>query len=126
MKIIDFRKKGNVVRFFLGADDCFDYGGDDWDDAPYDCNAGTVYERYVTGYKDIYFPFDDLVLEPCDGAFNCWHTKDDMKKRRTPCIIAIPKVIHDEYWDESFSKFVGVDGIQKFYFEDHMDPDENT
>ena len=126
MKIIDFHKKGNVVRFFLGADDCFDYWGDDWNDAPYDCNAGTVYDRYIIGHKDIYFPFDDLVLEPCDGVCNCWHTKEDMKKRRVPCIIVVPKHIHDEYWDTSFSKFVGVDGIQRFYFEDNMEPDENT
>ena len=62
MKIIDFERKGNVVRFFLGADDCFDYWGDDWDDAPYDCNAGTVYSRFVTGRKDVSFPFDSLVL----------------------------------------------------------------
>lgn len=126
MKIIDFHKKGNVVRFFLGADDDFDYWGDDWNDAPYDCNAGAVYSEHIIGHKDIYFPFDDLVMEPCDGTFNCWHTKEDMKKRRTPCIIAVPKEIHDEYWDDSFSKFVGVDGIQRFYFEDRMEPDENT
>lgn len=55
MKIIDFERKGNIVRFFLGADDRFNYWGDD-----------------------------------------------------------------------SFSKFVGADGIQRFYFEDHMEPDENT
>lgn len=126
MKIIDYHKKGNVVRFFLGADDCFDYWGDDWNDAPYDCNAGSVSDRYIVGHKDYFFPFDDLVLEPCDGAFNCWYTKEDMKKRRVPCIIVVPKEIHTEYWDESFSKFVGVDGIQKFYFEDPMEADENT
>ena len=25
MKIIDWERKGNLVRFFLGADDCTDY-----------------------------------------------------------------------------------------------------
>ena len=126
MKIIDFEKKGNVVRFLLGADDCFDYWGDDWDDAPYDCNAGLVYSQFVIGHKDMYFPFDDLVLEPCDGWHNVWYTKEDMMKRKVPCIIVVPKGIHENGWDESFSKFVGADGVQKFYFEDYMEPDENT
>lgn len=126
MKIIDFEKKGNVVRFYLGADDCSDYWGDDWNDAPYDCNAGTVYDRYVAGYKDMFFPFDDLVLEPCSGWQNPWYTKEDMKKRKIPCIIVVPKEIHEDSWDDSFSKFVGADGIQRFYFEDQMYPDENT
>ena len=31
MKIIDFDEKGNVVRFYLGDDNCEDYWGDDWD-----------------------------------------------------------------------------------------------
>ena len=126
MKIIDFERKGNVVRFFLGADDCFDYWGDDWDDAPYDYNAGQVYDRYVTGQKDIYFPFDSLVLEPESNRYNSWCTKEDMKKRKIPCIIVVPKEIHEDTWDDSFSQFVGADGIQRFYFGDPMEPDENT
>ena len=69
MKIIDFEKKGNLVRFWLGTDDCSDYWGDDWDDAPYEHNAGYVYSEYVTGYIDYVFPFETLVLEPCDD----WH-----------------------------------------------------
>ena len=31
-KIIDFQRKGNVVRFFIGPDECNDYWGDDWDE----------------------------------------------------------------------------------------------
>lgn len=126
MKIIDFERKGNVVRLFLGADDCSDYWGDDWDDAPYDCNAGTVYSRFVTGRKDVSFPFDSLVLEPESDRYNSWCTKEDMKKRKIPCIIVVPKEIHEDTWNDSFSQFVGADGIQRFYFGDPMEPDENT
>ena len=126
MKIIDFERKGNVVRFFLGADDCFDYWGDDWEDAPYDYNAGQVYDRYIIGHKDVYFPFDSLVLEPESNRYNSWCTKEDMKKRKIPCIIVVPKEIHEDTWDDSFSQFVGADGIQRFYFGDPMEPDENT
>lgn len=126
MKIIDFERKGNIVRFFLGADDCFDYWGDDWEDAPYDYNAGQVYDRYIIGHKDVYFPFDSLVLEPESNRYNSWCTKEDMKKRKIPCIIVVPKEIHEDTWDDSFSQFVGADGIQRFYFGDPMEPDENT
>ena len=57
-KIIDFQRKGNVVRFFIGPEECNDYWGDDWNDAPYDCNAGEVYDSYVTGHVDVVFSFD--------------------------------------------------------------------
>lgn len=68
---------GSCVRFYLGKDDDTDYHGDDWNDRPYDCNAGTVYKEYITGYADLAFPLDSLVLEPCDGVTYCRFTKDD-------------------------------------------------
>ena len=122
MKIIDFEKKGNVVRFYLGTDDCHNYWGDDWNDAPYDCNAGTVYHEFVASVKDIAFPFDDLVLEPCDGAFNCGYTKEDMKNRTVPCIVVVPKELAETTWNEDFSRWAGSDGVQRFYFGDEMNP----
>lgn len=124
LKIIDCDRKGNVVRFYLGADDCEDYWGDDWDDRPYDCNAGAVYDRYVTGIKDIAFPFDDYVLEPesAGGYTSPWYSKDDMKKRKVPCIIAVPKGIHGDEWHDGFHRWVCADGVQKFYFGDQMEP----
>lgn len=120
MKIIDFERKGNIVRFYLGADDCNDYWGDDWNDAPYDCNAGTVSPEYVQATHDISFGFDDLVLEPCDGVYNCNYSKEDMKNRKVPCIIVVPKELADLTWNTQFSYWVGADGIKKFYFGDKI------
>lgn len=121
MKIIDFDRKGNVVRFYLGADDCDDYWGDDWDDAPYDCNAGSVYDRYITGFCDIAFGFDDTVLEPCNGILNCYYSKADMKDRKVPCLIVVPQEVIGDGWDlDNFARWVGADGIRKFYFGDEM------
>ena len=124
MKIIDFAKKGNVVRFFLGADDLEEWWGDDWDDTPYEYNAGTVYDEFVKGHRDVVFPFDDLVIEPCEGALNSEWCKDDMKDRKVPCIIVVPKEIADDSWcGQDFKHWVGHDGVRKYYFGDKMEPD---
>jgi hypothetical protein len=122
-KIIDFERKGNVVRFYLGADDCEDYWGDDWNDAPYDCNAGRVYERYITGVKDVAFPFDALVLEPSsEWIGDVFHrSKEDMKKRIVPCIIIVPKELCEDSWCERFGDWVGADGVKKIYFGDPVE-----
>jgi hypothetical protein len=118
MKIIDFRKKGQSVRFFLGTSN--DYHGDDWDDAPYEHNAGEVYYEYIEGYTDVTFPFDDMVLEPADGEFNSHFCKYDMKLRKVPCIIIVPAEKID--WYDQFAHYVGQDGLQRFYFGDEMEP----
>ena len=96
MKIIDFEKKGNLVRFYLGYDNCNDYWGDDWNDAPYEHNAGQVYAEFIKGYKDIAFNFDDLVLEPCCGTYNSSWCKYDMVARKVPCIIVVPKEVYKD------------------------------
>lgn len=118
MKVIDFDKKGNLVRFYLGEDDCEDYHGDDWDDHPYEHNAERVYPEYIAGHCDVVFPFDWAVLEPRDGEINsCW-SKDDMKARRVPCIVALECPDYDEEY--CFSRAVANDRAVKFYFGDLM------
>lgn len=119
MKIIDFARKGNVIRFYFGDDNLKDWCGDDWNDCPYEHNAGTVYDEYVTETYDVAIPFDSSVLEPKDD----WHnhgnsdySKDDMKARKVPCIIIVPSELVDHY--ECFSRCVGIDGIQRIYFGD--------
>ena len=121
MKIIDFDKKGNVVRFYLGEDDCNDYWGDDWNDAPYEHNAGSVYDRYIGKCIDMYFPFDSLVLEPQDdwrNDCNSHYSKEDMKKGYVPCIIVVPSELARETYDATFGYWVGSKNIEKFYFND--------
>ena len=122
LKIIDCEEKGHVVRFYLGNKDCTDYWGDDWNDSPYDCNAGTVYDRFVIKTLDVAFPFGCKVLEPCDGVLNCIYSKEDMKKRRVPCLIVVPeKVLEDSgYWKDSFYDWVGSDGVLKIFLGDQI------
>ena len=121
MKIIDFQKKGNVVRFLLGNDDLKDWWGDDWNDIPYEYNAGTVSPQFVAGYADVSFQFDCLVMEPRDGAWNSNYSKEDMMKRKLPCIIVVPENLVG-WSDDSYTAYVAVDGITKFYMGDKMEP----
>jgi len=86
MKIIDFDHYGNTFRLYLGADDCNDYWGDDWNDAPYEHNAGTVYREYIQGYVEFAFSSEYVVCEACDGYFNSSFSKEDMINRKVPCI----------------------------------------
>lgn len=113
MKIVDIERKGNVVRFYLGQKTA-NWGwtnpnykdfsgntpkwlkpsdtfyGDDWDDIPYESNAGSVYDQFVYAHRDIAFDFDDTVLMPEDDySANSPYCKDDFIKRVAPFLIAI-------------------------------------
>lgn len=122
MQIIDMEKKGNVVRFYLGENG--KQWGDDWDDAPYEHNAERVYGEYVKATKDVAFPFDYLVFEPCDGVSNSGYSKQDMIKRKVPCLVVAPYELYkdDFFIYDNFNHWVGVDGALKYYFGDEMEP----
>lgn len=127
MKIIDFKKKGNLVRFYLGDDNLNDWYGDDWNDRPYEHNAGSVYDEFIVGHCDIVFPFDLIVAEPNEDWRNNGNSdwcKDDMKERKVPCIIVVSE---DDYWsDREFNKYLANDRAVKFYFGDPMEPNVET
>lgn len=89
MFLIDFERVGNVVRLYFGNNP-EDAWGDDWNDKPYEHNAGNVYDEFVDMTVDYAFPLDYFVTEPSDD----WHykgnspfSKEDMKNRKCPCII---------------------------------------
>lgn len=86
MKVIDYHLYGNTFSLYLGEDNCNDYWGDDWDDAPYEHNAGRVYEEYIQGYVEFGFSLKCSVCEACDGYFNSPFSKEDMKNRKVPCL----------------------------------------
>lgn len=121
LQIIDFERKGNVVRFYFGKNG--EQWGDDWNDAPYDCNAGVVSPQNVVCVRDVAFPFDTLVLEPCDGVTNCNYSKEDMIARRVPCIIAVPDTEYEDccFHDDDFYYWVSNDNVEKFYFGDTLE-----
>lgn len=126
MKIIDFAKKGNTIRFFLAnrGDDAW---GDDWNDAPYEDNAGQVYGRFVEEIQDISFSYNVYAMEPSQAYRGCW-SKEEMKERKVPCIIIATDDICDQAeireWErDDFSVYLEkeIPGVIKIYFGDNID-----
>lgn len=109
------------MRFYAGDDNCNNYTGDDWDDSPYECNAGQVYGEYIKGYIEIALDLNYCVLEPADDWQNRQgsnYSKDDMKKRLVPCIIIFKTECED---DNRFNKYVGASNTERIYFNDNID-----
>lgn len=99
MKIIDFKLKGNLIRLYLGQDDLNDYYGDDWDDKPYEHNAGTVYDEFVSQIIDVVLPFDAFAIEACeDHRFNqnSPYCKNSFRDNNTPFVVIVPKEVADD------------------------------
>jgi len=65
-ELIDCELKGNMVRLYLGKNG--KQWGDDWNDKPYEHNAGRVYDEYVEKIADISIKFEYEVNEPADFA----------------------------------------------------------
>lgn len=89
MKILDLKRKGNVVRFFLGPSDLEEWEGNAWDIAPYEHNAGSVDSRFVSGIHDVAFSFDDCLIEAGDSGMYSGYSKQDLRKRIAPILIVV-------------------------------------
>ena len=119
-RIIDFEIRGNIVRYYLGIKDekwgwtnkeyknnnnetpdwlkpSDYYYGDDWNDRPYENNAGKVYDEFIYGTKTYYYDINWKVVEPCYGVLNSCYCKDDFKKREIPCVIVIKGELAKRY-----------------------------
>lgn len=85
-KILDFECFGNIVKLYLGETVNGIYG-DDWDDIPYEHNAGTVYDKFYTDTVEIAFPLSTSVFEPCFGYSNSPYCKKDFLFRKVPFLM---------------------------------------
>jgi len=94
-EIIDFEKKGNLIRFYLGENG--KQWGDDWDGTPYEHNAEKVYDEFIKGYCDIVVDFDCEANELNEAleVANTIYCKDDMRKRAIYCM-KITKIGEDK------------------------------
>lgn len=89
LKVIDWAQKGNLVRLYLGDADCADYCGDDWDDTPYEHNAGHVYQQYIKGFIDVLVDFACDAITPEDIYTNSPYSKNDFKSNDIPFMFVI-------------------------------------
>ena len=114
LEIIDIARKGHLVRLYLGKKegewgytnpDYKDYKGetpewlapsdiyygDDWDDAPYEHNAGNVYDWFVKAYIDMAIGWECKIIEPHCGVLNSEYCKEDFVARKVPALIIVHK-----------------------------------
>ena len=112
-EIIDWASRGHVVRFYLGKNG--KQWGDDWNDAPYECNAGTVYPEFVEGYVEIAFSLDTIVWFAEDD-----YSKEQFIKREVPFMIIIKEYDCSMY---RFSNYVETkfENCDTYYFGDVFD-----
>jgi hypothetical protein len=125
MKIIDMYRSGRLIRFFLGKDDMTDFSGDDWDDSPYEHNAGTVYDEYVSEYVDVVVPFSMELSEPKDsGGYNSGVSRDMQKARSAPLLLVRPSENSDDlypYDDCSYRDIAADQNSVKIWIGDKPD-----
>jgi hypothetical protein len=128
VKLVDFRCFGNVVRLYYTDDlELERWWGDDWDDRPYEHNAGEVYPEYFDGYLELAFPSAYVVGEPCLGHLNSPYSKSDMMARCVPMISAC-RFLDDGSYERSaaecdFSRIVARDDAIRLYMGDIVDVD---
>ena len=67
--------------------------GDDWDDAPYEHNAGTPYHSYYEDNKEIPISLKELYFDlpydyetPCSNIINSKYSVEDINNHRVPWI----------------------------------------
>ena len=68
--------------------------GDDWDDRPYEHNAGTPYESYYEDHKEFPIELKKVFFEipwgwemPCSNVTNSRYSVEDINNNRVPWII---------------------------------------
>jgi hypothetical protein len=97
LKIIDFDDSyGYVLKLFLGKKTEKEYYGDDWNDAPYEHNAGLVYDKYVEQTIEIPIITDCIILYADSGYVNSPYCKLDFKARKVPFLV-VSKNIEGKY-----------------------------
>jgi len=96
-KVIDWQVVGNVVELIFGPEHLEEWWGDDWDDAPYEHNAGEVYDEFVVGRVEIAFPWSYDIREPCDGYSNSPYSKEQLRDEDIPIVIIYPCSLTERY-----------------------------
>lgn len=118
-KILDFECFGNIVKLYLGGTVEGIYG-DDWNDIPYEHNAGTVYDKFYTDTVEIAFPLSTQAYEPCFGYDNSPYCKNDFLFRKVPFLLF--GQLNDAWKYSDFEYLLdNVSTLNKLYIGDDWD-----
>lgn len=101
LMLIDFHKPEhdlNQIELYYGLEKVNGYCGDNWDETPYEEEAGKVYEAYLQ--KTTHYKLTNCVaLQPSDtDKENSGWCKNDLKEKLTPCLLLVPKRVFWEYY----------------------------
>lgn len=119
MKVLDFELFGNIVKLYLGETVEGIYG-DDWNDTPYEHNAGVVYDKFYTDTVEIAFPLSTSVYEPCFGYDNSPYCKNDFLFRKVPFLLF--GQLNDTWKYSDFEYLLdNVSTLNKLYIGDDWD-----
>ncbi len=123
LKIIDFDRTANGILLYLGKSTCNEYYGDDWNDVPYEHNAGIVYDRYITTTTELHASLDLQVLLPEDDygyLGNSPFCKDVFRDREVPFMI----ITKNDNWNYKYSDALEENNNEDrfFYFNDIFEP----
>lgn len=94
LKIIDYEIKGCVLKLYLG--DSKDYYGDDWNDIPFEYNAGIVYKKFIKKEIILYFPFNIEFLEANVLITNSGYCKNDFKNNKVSFIFIVNDIMMND------------------------------
>ena len=84
--LIDMCQRGNSIRLYFGGA-VQEITADDWNDIPYEHNAGIVYSEFVNFYIDVLIPFNWRVTDiagELDYYENSQYCRNDFKSGELP------------------------------------------
>ena len=84
--LIDACWQGNALRVYFGSS-VEEITGDDFNDVPYESNAGIVYSEFVKCVLDVMVPFNYTIHDPASDL-DCYENstlcRDDFKSGEVP------------------------------------------
>lgn len=103
--LIDMCQRGNAIRLYFG-NSVEVITGDDWDDTPYEHNAGPIYSEFVNCYMDVLVPFHWRITDfaqELEYYENSKYCKNDFKHGDIPLFWCIDA----HYERDNVSFFMG-------------------
>ena len=88
-------------KAFFTTQDIEDQWGDDWNDAPYEHNAGEPYTGKDWKIFTVFFEVD-LLNEPCDDYRNPFYSVEEINKKK------IPWLYSDKYSEHNIKIWAGT------------------